>query len=130
MDRGYIFSIIPFSLLSSFLVLNSKQKNVLRNVIIFLLIISIIIFPITKYASDPYNFTSESQMSMNNFNINSPTGHYSITNIKYNFIQLKTQRGEEYRNIEVHNVSIFYNNGDGLLYFSNSGYVPQLGKTV
>ncbi|HIJ05877.1 MAG: hypothetical protein XE11_1816 [Methanomicrobiales archaeon 53_19] len=119
MDRGYMFSLLPFTIIASLVFFKFNRKSPLKLLIISLFIIALIIFPITKYSSDPYNFISESEMSMINFNDKSPIKYCSVSDSEYNFIELKNQGGKEYLNM-----TIIHNK----IYISGRNFIFQLPK--
>lgn len=92
----------------------TKHFNFLKLILISFVIISLFLLPVTRYASDPYNFVSESTEAGNEFTSKHRSDHnvigtYDIFQCNmlsgdfvlfracwYNLLQLKQQRGDEY----------------------------------
>lgn len=110
-DRSYIFLLIPFSILVMFVLgtcgretqNSSYYSTVVRYLFLAFIISQIILFPITKYSSDPYGFISESELSGDSFALNYVDYDYPFstphmyTNLGHNLIQLKQQKGDYYK---------------------------------
>lgn len=115
MDRGYMFSIIPFSIIISLIISdkNNRMIKISRYISILFIIYAVMVFPVSKYASDPYNFVSDSLTSSRDFIEKfSPEEIQTMNDNTYNFRFLKSGVGPEYYE------EIFrYNN---LIYFSNN----------
>lgn len=123
-DRSYIFLLIPFSVIVMF-VLGTTDRNMKIVQFLFLafVISQIILFPITKYSSDPYGFISESELGGDSFASNHL--HYDIplsipytyTNWEYNLIQLKQQKGGYYiRSFQREDINRIYDGGQILMH--------------
>lgn len=113
LDRIYMMLTTPLSLLIG-MVLNTLSKHkldcLIKNLCYCFLIICLIVFPVTKYSSEPYEFVSESEyygnifaMSQNIF-VNAQESLTALifynplayTNIQYNWMELKKQEGDKY----------------------------------
>lgn len=106
---GYVFSTILFSMLFS-TILKHKLHLYLKASVLFFIVFSFLITPLSIYGSDPYNFVSDSEnagiyfisqhpqtnISENNF-LYPQMNHSPYTNYWYNLFELKQQKGAEYR---------------------------------
>lgn len=121
-SRSFIFLLIPFSILATLVFekdfdLKSvfpKFLKVLKFSFILFVIISLLILPITRYGSDPYNFVSEScyagKMFTSKHILDEPViDRYNVIDIRlwggeflafttywYNLLEVKQERGKEY----------------------------------
>ncbi|WP_155395971.1 hypothetical protein [Methanosarcina mazei] len=128
--RTYIFLLIPFSILCS-MCMNEIQRlehnkylRLVRYSVVVFIVVSMTILPITRYASDPYNFISESELTGKNFCLKEKNTTY-YGNIQviypipfeyayythyYNFIEMKSKEGKEYAD-KFNEINIIYNSG-------------------
>jgi len=125
-DRGFIFTLIPFSLMSSmiltdYLHLDNSCNNMykyVKSALIVFIILGILLIPITRYSSDPYNFVSESEYHGINFfkkyeeatESNSEKQLNSYYNFKYNSYELRRLEGNLYKQ-KFENQSTIYDAG-------------------
>jgi len=146
--RGFIFGIIPLSILWAMVVCdgcrfsnrppgyddshNLKHRAlfnrfcplILTGLIISFVMVSILIIPVTKYASDPYCFVSDSEMAGKVFIEKEPAlslairyyyygSDYMYNNYVYNLQELKQQCGDQYREGFAQNtLNRIYGSGD------------------
>jgi len=105
-ERSYPISLIPLGVLSTiFLSLNSSSNKIIkiiRSLFIVVVVLLIIIFPISKYGSDPYHFFSESEDKANQFGLTYNEKDFehlnAFSNMIYNSRVLKQQGGIKYLN--------------------------------
>jgi len=130
-DRSYIFLLIPFSILIMF-ALGTWSRNIPNNsyydttahfLFLIFIISQIILFPVTKYSSDPYGFISESELTGDSFASNYLDYAYpfstphACTNLRYNFFQLKQQKGDYYKkSFKGDDLNLIYNGGQVLMH--------------
>lgn len=106
-DRPFPISLVMFSLLIVFFISFEEYKlnSGARKTLIILLFIGLLITtPISRYASDPYHFFSESEDQanlfgrsyFNDFQIGALGVKNSYSSIAFNSKELKYQRGSEY----------------------------------
>ena len=145
-DRGFIFGLIPLSMLLA-LVMNSifpnnpnlgpylqgnklygrKPRTILTKVyhmilpilIVLFISVSILILPVTRYGGDPYAFVSDSVLSARLFFINHPEADEGqiLVPYRYNLWELKQQKGQEYLNsFNSVNLNRAYDSGPSQMY--------------
>lgn len=135
-NRAFLFMLIPFSVLLAMvldikLTNNSRYLRLFRYSIMLFIISSIILMPITRYASDPYEFIAESALSGRNFiSYHTELSNTLIFEINdYNWFELKMQKGEAYLSEFKHPyLNHIYNAGQHKIYipFNNSYHSPLL----
>lgn len=112
-DRGFLFGLVFSSILFSMLFcteLKQKKYMYLKASVLFFILLSFISSPLLIYASDPYNFVSDSENAGIHFISKYPQtnigennylypkmNHSPYTNYWYNFFELKQQKGNEYK---------------------------------
>ena len=105
-DRSFIFLTIPFAIMTSVVLASKVERGklgelcskALRLVVLLFVLISIVILPVTRYASDPYEFISESEHAARIFHeqhfASARTG-VKLFEIYYNHAYLKQLRSRE-----------------------------------
>lgn len=116
-DRSFILLLVPFSSLCSMVLhteskltnnnhktITSKIFRIFKISLVLFVITALFLFPVTKYAGEPYEFISESEYAGGEFILQHPsllpyTTFYqplTFTNLRYNWWVLKNQQGDEY----------------------------------
>lgn len=134
-DRAYLLLLIPYSIMCSMLldanIYINKQftkitlySKISIVVILFFILSLMVLLPITRYASDPYDFLSESDRAGKNFcfkfnnnladdpanQIRPISPKYAFYASFYNYIEMKAQRGSKYIN-KINSLNIIYDSG-------------------
>lgn len=125
-DRSFIFLLIPFSILCSMVlhtesklkgnthkIIASKIFRIFKISLVLFIITAMFLLPITRYGTDPYEFVSESHYAGREFKSLHPiSDSLAFTNLSYNHVELKQQRGEDYMNcFDVVNLNRIYDSG-------------------
>lgn len=139
-DRGFIFGLIPASLLFTMMVyitFNTTRdifttgtrtnwsyerlySSVLSSIVLAFIVVSLLTLPVTKYGSDPYAFVSESEWAGRVYAKEHPEAKaiYDFTYV-YNRMELMKQEGEEYRAGFLSNdLNMIYDSGQSRIYLS------------
>jgi len=141
-DRGFVFGLIPVSMLFTMMVSTALYARAdspvdyhdeqsgkeaqpgrfytmaLSGMVLIFIIVSVLALPVTKYGSDPYGFVSESEWAGRLFAKEHPEAEVTHNFVYvYNRMELMRQEGEEYQAGFLSNdLNMVYNSGQTQIY--------------